>query len=415
MHSPTPFTAAAIALLCMSTTTQAQSTSGLELFGRMDVGLASFKGISDRTTTTVSSGISAGSHLGVRGEEDLGGGYKAVFVLEHGVSADTGGSSQGLPLSGIRIPDYATNAVTDPATAEGLRQALGAYLVSQLEQPFWGRQAVVGLITPYGAVLGGRTYSPAYEVFDRYDPMESGNVSDPYALLAVPVGLEVRIDRSVQYRIEAQGWTGALSWGAANATGFFPVGRFHGLQLGYENNTFSIGYGYQARKNSLNDTALVNNTLGAWWKVNAFKFMGSYTTAKDKNPQGGLILQAGIAANFGDALANSLDVLSVTRQLQVDSRVLSLGVQYQATPQWRLIANHAQLHDGKLAQGDATLWGAAAEYALSKRTSVWGAWAHINNQADQQIAPMTSGTLMGFAGAPGQNTSALQLNVSHKF
>jgi predicted porin len=410
MHRLAPLPLTILALTLPVGAALAQGTSTVELFGRMDVGLASFKGIEGKPTTTVTSGISAGSALGVRGEEDLGQGYKAVFVLEHGLYADDGGATQGLPLSGIRIPAYATAGVPDEGLKAALNEQLGQYMVSQTAQPFWGRQALVGLITPYGAVLGGRSYSPAYEVFDFYDPMESGNVADPYALLAVPIGLEVRINKSLQYRIEAQGWTGSVSWSGALPAGGPATGRFYGMQLRYENSDFSLGVAHQERQNSLGESALVNNVVGAWWKLDAFKLMGSYTTARDRHSQAGLILKAAI--NDVD-LAPIID--EVANQLNVDSKVLSLGVQYQATPALRLIANHAQLRDGKLAQGDATLWGAAAEYALSKRTSIWTGWSQINNQAEQQVAPITSGTLTGFAATPGQNTSALQLNVSHKF
>jgi predicted porin len=422
MRAFSHLTTATLALMLGSLTlegAQAQSNSKVEIFGRMDLGIVAFKGINAGTVTTVSSGNTGSSALGFRGEEDLGHGYKAVFVLEHGFYADTGDVSQGTPLSGTRIPDYVTAKVSDPGIAALAQNNLGEFLVQQIQQPFWGQQAMVGLITPFGAFLGGRTYSPAYEVFDRYDPMESGNVADPYTLLSVPVGLEVRVNRSVQYRIEAQGWTGALTWGAQTTEGYFQEGRFYGLALGFENDTFSLGIGHQARQNSLGETSLVNNVVGAWYKTGPFKLMGSYTTAKDQNPQGGKILEYGVKYVFADdpdTLAAVLpDVLAVAQQLQVDSRVMSLGVQYQATPQLRLIANHAQLRDGKLAEGDASLWGAAAEYALSKRTSLWASVAQINNQAEQQIAPMTSGTLRGFSSEPGRNTSALQLNVSHKF
>ncbi len=400
-------------------TAHGQNASSLEIFGRLDVGLASFKGMADKTVTTISSGITDSSALGVRGEENLGGGYKAVFVLEHGLYADTGGASQGLPISGTNVPAYATAAIAavDPAGAQALRGALGSYLVDQLAQPFWGRQAFAGLVTPFGAVLAGRTYSPVFEMFDRYDPLESGNVADPYALLVVPVGLEVRISRSLQYRIEAQGWSAAATYGSVNDSGNMAMGRFYGLNAGYETKVFSVGLGHQARRNTQGELSLVTNIVGAWWRIGDAKLMGSYTTARDRHPQGKMVLQEGFEGAFGAPLPSPVQdaVDYVGQQLEVDSRVLSLGAQYQATPQLRLILNHAQLHDGKLAQGDARLWGATAEYALSKRTSIWTGVTQISNQAEQQIAPMTSGTFEGFANNPGQTTSAFQLNVSHKF
>ncbi|HET6789708.1 MAG TPA: porin, partial [Aquabacterium sp.] len=155
-----------LALACGSAA-QAQSSSGVELFGRLDLGMVAFKGIQAKTTTVLGSGMSHGSFLGVRGEEDLGQGYKAVFVMEHGLHADSGDTNQPEPLSGRRVPEYATRGLPDEI-APVMQAALGDFLIEKTKQPFWGRQALLGLITPVGAVLGGRLYTPAYEIFDRY-------------------------------------------------------------------------------------------------------------------------------------------------------------------------------------------------------------------------------------------------------
>ena len=59
----------------------------------------------------------------MRGSEDLGGGLSAFFTLETGIKLDDGTSGQGA---------------------------------------FWGRQALVGLATPYGQVSLGRQYGSLY-------------------------------------------------------------------------------------------------------------------------------------------------------------------------------------------------------------------------------------------------------------
>jgi predicted porin len=405
------FGAAALALTLGEA--QAQGAN-VEMFGRLDVGIAAFKGINSGTSTTVGSGLSQGSALGVRGEEDLGHGYKAVFTLEHGLAADTGGVGQSAPLSGNRVPAYATRGL--PAEIEPIMQAaLGDFLLDKIKQPFWGRQSFVGLITPVGGILAGRLYSPAYEIFDRYDPMESGNVADPYAMLAVPEALEVRTDRTLQYRMELNGWSGALSWAGASSEGLTPTGRFVGGFVSYEAPNFSAAIAHQVRQTSQGQSELSNTLVGAWWQIDAFKLMGSYTVARNKNPELGLSLISQTQEATGGDPDFMASAEAVSQQLRVDTRLWSFGVQYRPSPQWRLIANHAKLHEGKLAEGDVQLWGAAMEYSLSKRTSVWTAVSYIDNQADQQVAPITSGTFNGFANSPGQATSALQINLSHRF
>src|SRR5690349_19811463 len=75
------------------------------------------------TVTRVSPSISSQNSLGVKGTEDLGGGYKGNFVLEGQFNTDTG--------------------------AQGGQ-----------DSRMWGRQAYVGVTTPAGEVRIGRQYAP---------------------------------------------------------------------------------------------------------------------------------------------------------------------------------------------------------------------------------------------------------------
>ena len=70
---------------------QAQVT----LYGNVDLSLESMKVTGQSAQTRVTSGAGAPSKWGLRGEEDLGNGLKAMFNLEAGFSADTGGVSAG--------------------------------------------------------------------------------------------------------------------------------------------------------------------------------------------------------------------------------------------------------------------------------------------------------------------------------
>ena len=67
----------------------AHAQSSVNLYGLMDAGLVQEGGVSK-----ITSGISAGSRLGLRGTEALGNGWQAVFTLEAGVQGDTGRSDQ---------------------------------------------------------------------------------------------------------------------------------------------------------------------------------------------------------------------------------------------------------------------------------------------------------------------------------
>ena len=63
----------------------ASAQSTVTLYGRVDLSFAKNIGSEDKDIHNGS-----GSRLGVRGVEDLGGGLKALFQIEHRFNADTG-------------------------------------------------------------------------------------------------------------------------------------------------------------------------------------------------------------------------------------------------------------------------------------------------------------------------------------
>ena len=69
--------------------TQAYAQSSVTAYGVMDVGFV--KGSGDVASWSgLASGRNMSSRLGFKGEEDLGGGLKANFILEADLAGDTG-------------------------------------------------------------------------------------------------------------------------------------------------------------------------------------------------------------------------------------------------------------------------------------------------------------------------------------
>ena len=84
----------ALAVLAASGAAMAQST--VTLYGVADVWVGSVKvetGSSSTTSTSMISGGVSTSRWGMKGSEDLGGGLKAIFQFEQGVSVDTGAAA----------------------------------------------------------------------------------------------------------------------------------------------------------------------------------------------------------------------------------------------------------------------------------------------------------------------------------
>lgn len=90
---------AALATLAVS----AQAQSSVTVYGNVDVGLSSTKekaAGNSSTTNGVTSSILTESFFGLKGQEDLGGGLKAVFKLESGINVDTGAAASATNFFG---------------------------------------------------------------------------------------------------------------------------------------------------------------------------------------------------------------------------------------------------------------------------------------------------------------------------
>jgi predicted porin len=138
-----------IALAAVAATSAAFAQSSVTVFGVLDAGYnnKSWKadgGFSAKGSGVVDGGL-AGSRFGFRGVEDLGGGLKAEFMIEQGLSP----TSQGL-----------TNART---TNTGFQiDAVG--VGSSRSATSLNRQSYLGLSGGFGTVRLGYQYTNVYEV-----------------------------------------------------------------------------------------------------------------------------------------------------------------------------------------------------------------------------------------------------------
>src|ERR1700754_65523 len=94
--------AAATALISITSSVHAQSS--VTLYGIVDAGLIYSnnvaKGSAHGALFQATSGEINGSRFGLRGAEDLGGGLKAIFVLENGFNVENGKLGQDNKLFG---------------------------------------------------------------------------------------------------------------------------------------------------------------------------------------------------------------------------------------------------------------------------------------------------------------------------
>lgn len=142
----------------------AYAQSSVTLYGVIDIGYGSHKttGVNGTTgaagqikSSGIMDGANAGSRIGFRGTEDLGGGLKANFVIEQGIAPTNG------TLFGIRTA--ATGHQIDGFSAAGsavaLSGAAGAYSIST------NRQSYIGLSSAsVGTLNVGYQYTILYEL-----------------------------------------------------------------------------------------------------------------------------------------------------------------------------------------------------------------------------------------------------------
>lgn len=126
------------------------------------------------SVTRLTSSISSVNALGLKGSEDLGGGYKGIFTLEGQFQLDIGAQSGQ-------------------------------------DNRMWGRQAFVGLTTPGGEIRLGRQYAPMFYSFAT-TTVEALGGADIQGSGLIVNNLQVRQDNQISYWLKAGGFTGALSY-----------------------------------------------------------------------------------------------------------------------------------------------------------------------------------------------------------
>jgi predicted porin len=440
---------AAIIATCFAAPAMAQSS--VTIYGIADAGLMKQSG----QTLRVVSGIADGSRIGFKGTEDIGGGFKAIFNLEARVELDTGGQKptllsdeQGLYLTRGIGPGF--NTVLAPLGASGA--ALSAGVLQSIRSGFqvkgsaavnpegalFDRTSMVGLITPGGAILLGRMYTPGYEVFAASDAFETGTAGTWGGITGgtagfTALGADIRSQKSIQYRIATPaGFGGSLMYGAKGSGYLGRYNKFYGIAATYKANGFDVGVGHNRGYDQNDNVSLVTSTIGGSYATGAFKFFAGYHDQRNRHSvlladyiagYNGLIAP-GIAAQLAPlgaatatALGNGMRTVflnNVSANTQVDAAGYQLGMHYRVGA-GRIMASVAHQNDRTASDSDANLFALGYDYNLSKRTDLYTVVAQINNKNDGQYIPGAAGSPGGFTKNPGENTRAIQIGMRHRF
>lgn len=406
------FSASTLALAASAAFAQ----SGVTVYGITDVGATRVSGVKGGTVKLLSSGIMDGSRLGFRGNEDLGGGYRAVFTLEHRLEVDTGGINNR-PPSGSQLPDRVSQATRLglPAALQPVVSAvagsIGNTIGVNLANNFWDRQAFAGLVTPYGAVLAGRQYTPAYEASVAFDTLGTQSALAFGQVASIPASIDIRVSNALAYRIQVGGFTASAM--AAAGEGSTTTGHLIGAMAIYKNDLFSVGGGYNERKNELGAKSLTSAVIGASLNAGPGTAFVQYVKVKDDNPSGLSTIAASVTPSVGAATAAVVQAAFINGFKQ-DANAYHVGYKLPLGVHTFYVA-YSKFNDKRPANANTNSYGLTYSYALSKRTDINAAAVRFVNSANAQAAPGGTGYLGGVTTSAGVNATSLALGIRHRF
>jgi predicted porin len=411
---------------CIPATALAQTS--VQVYGIADAGVMWQRG----SSVKVISGGADGSRLGIKGSEDLGRGMKAIFNLEARVEIDTG--TQVPTLVNENQGYYLTRgmgALPPPvlAAVRSALQPLGGPAVNP-ERALFDRTAMVGLVTPLGAVLVGRMYTPDYEVFAAADTFEVGtggtwgSVTGGTGGFTV-LGADIRSQRAAQYRIALPSGLGGSLMVAGERSGYLGLyDKFWGAAITYKARGWDLGIGHNHAYDPAGAPSLRTTTVGGSYTWGTWKFFAGWHDQRNRNsalvPSYVAGWDAQIApqlAPLGAATAAALRAVfvdNITVNSQQDAVSVQAGLHYRLGP-GRILASVAHQNDRTSSDSDALLFALGYNYYLSKRTDIYAVASFIKNDNEAQYSPATAGAPGGFTKAPGEDGRAFQLGMRHRF
>ena len=406
----------------VSSLAMAQSTMGsssVTMYGLVDVGINHVTGAPGGSVTSLTSGNMEGSRLGFKGNEDLGGGYRAIFTLESRLEADTGTLSNR-PISGGRLPDRLSTATSLglPAALQPAVSAVAAQIGSSvgvnLSNNFFDRQIFTGLVTPFGAFTVGRQYTPGYLATANFDVMKTESSLSLGQLVAIPASFDIRVSNSLQYGLQLGGLSATAMYAAGEVAGRSTARRLMGVMAIYKGGGYSFGGGYNTRNNELGQKSLTTAIVGATVDVGPGTLSGQFATIKDNNPTDLSSIGASLSANPATAPVAGLVQNAFIQGFRQDARLFQIG--YRITSGVHTVsAAYNSMDDKRPFNADRSSYGAAYTYALSRRTDLNAVFTHLNNKNTSQDLLGGNGFLGGVAAAPGKDVNSLALSIRHRF
>lgn len=345
----------------------AHAQSSVTLYGTLDTGILytsktpNAAGQNAGSTVSFENAGLSPTNFGIKGTEDLGGGYAAKFDLQSGIDLGTGGFDNNLAGS------------------------------------FFGRQSWLGLSSPYGEVRFGVQFSPFEDAMYELDPREFSQLGSLITLYSANIVTGTFSQNALEYRSpNIRGLTVRLMTNLGGHAGNFREGFGYSGMLMYEIGGFKFVAGAmdQVEASGTPETnaafifsmPVVAKTLGLSYTFSTVRVAASYTTFRAPEL-------------LGNALNGANDIYS-------------LGADWSITPAFGTNAAVSYIRDPDISGSHAFQVAGGLNYLLSKRTTLYGQVAVVNNSGGEHIGPtMENGNLIGVTGT----TVAANIGIKHTF
>ena len=323
--------------LAVLASTGAMAQSSVTLYGIVDVNLQSSKVDGGVRQTALESGGVSGSRFGLKGSEDLGGGLKAVFLLESGFNADDGSSR------------------TSGSTFD--------------------RQSYVGLAGGFGEIQLGNTWTPLDDIHGNANAVFDSILS-PTAY--IQAGYVASPKNQIKYITPSfGGLTGAVSYALGeNKTATTSAKNVFGLNVQYAAGPLYVGYAYQNDKKTFSAVNIAANPGATPDEVAVQAYMAGKTTKHN-------LLNATYDLGVAKLLASYRNVKNTDTGYDKENTI-QVGVDIPVGASLVVSTGYARAKSEAVGVADLTTNGFAigASYSLSKRTSVYTGY----NRSEAKIA-----------------------------
>lgn len=352
----------------------AHAQSSVTLYGVLDMfgGYQNAK-VSGKNTSLVTLGNNGEmtSRWGLRGTEDLGGGYHANFQLENGFDPGTGSV--------------------------------------QNSYRFFDRQAWVGVSGPYGELRFGRQNTPMFAWSGNLDAFSAATYASGYNGFA---NWQARVDNDISYQSPKFAGTQAeLHYSVGGKAGTLAGNAVYQAAVQSKQGPVYMAFAYLNAANATATNRVQEVMAGANVDYGLGKVYFGYFRANDV-----------ISSTTGNALSNpagkydpSVGVVGNTAGNWHST--FSLSADFRFNPFLSVGAGYAYTKDSSALGNDAGEFGAIVNYDLSKATRIYATVADLKNYHGAAFklvgASITSGTYL--TPGAGQSEFGAQIGFRHLF